>query len=73
MRRASELGGLSHSHHYVLWIAIGWLDLCTQNSSSGCATAEPTLQILIFGQRSSQSRKHRAADCLLLPSQMILK
>jgi len=51
----------------VLWVAIGWLDLCTR------ATAEPTLQILIFGQRSSQSRKHGTADYLLLPSQMIVK
>jgi len=39
----------------------------------GCATAEPTLQILTFGQRSSQSRKHGAADYLLLQPQMIVK
>jgi len=57
----------------VLWVAIGWFDLCTQNSSSGWAKAQPTLQMLIFGQRSSQSRKHGAANCLLLPWQMMLK
>jgi hypothetical protein len=31
------------------------------------------LQILTFGQRCSQSRKHGAADYLLLQSQMIVK
>ena len=57
----------------MLWAAIGWIDLCTLNNLSGCATAQPTLQRLTFGLRSSQSRKHGAADYLLLPSQMIVK
>ena len=35
--------------------------------------AEPISQILTFGQRSSQNRKHGAANYLLLPSQMIVK
>ena len=70
-RVGPELGGLSY--RYVLPIAIGWLDLCILNNSLGCAMAEPTLQILTFGQRRFQSRKHGAADYLLLPSQMIVK
>ena len=57
----------------MLRIAIGWRDLRTLNNSLGCTTAEPTLQILTFGQRTCQCRKHGAANYLLLPSQMIVK
>lgn len=71
MMRRPELSGSSCP--YVLWVAIGWLDLCTLNNSLGCATVQPTLQILTFDQRSSQRPKRSAADRLLLPSQMIVK
>ena len=60
-----KLSGLSY--RCTFWFAIGCPDLRIQNNSSGCARAEPTHQVLTVGQRSSQSRKHGAANYLLLP------